>query len=231
MKHIKGIIFDAEGVVVNTESLWDKSQELLLSRRGLAYDRDYLKPKMAGQTLLEGARLMVDYYDLDEVPTDLEGERKVLIHTLFEQEIALVDGFSSFIKEINQTKLKKSIATAMPKSLMRMVLQRLDLKRYFDQHIYHIEDVGDRSKPHPDVFLFAAKRMGLAPQECIVIEDAPHGIEAANRAGSFSIGIATTFTSLLFREADYVATDFFSILQFLRMSGLDLTKSKKLFTQ
>ena len=61
LKNIEAIIFDAEGVVVDTEALWDKSQEELLGRRGLLYDREYLKPKMAGQTLLEGAQLMVDY--------------------------------------------------------------------------------------------------------------------------------------------------------------------------
>ncbi|MCK5703011.1 MAG: hypothetical protein KAI29_17735, partial [Cyclobacteriaceae bacterium] len=75
LKHIKAIIFDAEGVVVDTESLWDKSQDVLLGRRGLQYDRDYLKPKMAGQTLLEGAQLMVDYHGLDESAGDVAHER------------------------------------------------------------------------------------------------------------------------------------------------------------
>ena len=51
LKHVKAIVFDAEGVVVDTEILWDKSQEVLLGNRGLEYDREYLKPKMAGQTL------------------------------------------------------------------------------------------------------------------------------------------------------------------------------------
>ena len=84
LSSIKGIIFDAEGVVVDTEILWDKSQDILLEKRGLEYDRDYLKPRMAGQTLLEGARLMVEYYKLDEDPSIIAQERNVLIHDLFE---------------------------------------------------------------------------------------------------------------------------------------------------
>ena len=86
LSHIKAIIFDAEGVVVDTEILWDKSQDVLLGRRALEYDREYLKPRMAGQTLLEGAELMVDYYQLDEKPAAIEKERKELIHDLFEND-------------------------------------------------------------------------------------------------------------------------------------------------
>jgi len=230
-KYIKGIIFDAEGVVVNTEELWDKSQELLLDRRGLVYDRDYLKPKMAGQTLLEGVQLMIDHYQLDEVPSKMEQERSDLIHTLFEQEIAFIHGFKPFIKEINRLQMKKSVATAMKKSLMQKVQNKLDLEQYFGQDIYHIEDVNNKSKPQPDVFLFAAEKMGLNPEECIVIEDAPHGIEAANRAGCFSIGIATTFSLPLLKEADYSANSFAEILKFIKLQQSKLKKHNNMISK
>ena len=147
LSHIKAIIFDAEGVVVDTEILWDKSQDVLLGRRDLEYDRDYLKPRMAGQTLLQGAQLMVDYYQLDEKPTAIEQERKALIHDLFENEMDFVDGFVPFIKNLNGSPLKKSIATAMNKSLMVKVEKRLRLQQFFGEHVYYIEDVGNKSKP------------------------------------------------------------------------------------
>ena len=112
LSNIKGIIFDAEGVVVDTEILWDKSQDILLEKRGLEYDRDYLKPRMAGQTLLEGARLMVEYYKLDEDPSNIAQERNVLIHDLFEKDIRYIKGFLPFIDHLNGSPLKKGVATA-----------------------------------------------------------------------------------------------------------------------
>lgn len=168
LKHIKAIIFDAEGVVVDTEVLWDKSQEVLLGRRELEYDREYLKPKMAGQTLLEGAQLMVDHYRLDEDPNHIAQERKALINGLFENEINYIDGFLPFMDALKKTDLPISIATAMDKNLMKKVEAKLKLSHIYGEHIYFIEDVGNKSKPAPDVFLLAAKKMGIQIGRAVV---------------------------------------------------------------
>lgn len=227
LKNIEAIIFDAEGVVVNTEKLWDESQELLLGKRGLSYDRDYLKPKMAGQTLLQGAELMVKYYGLNENPKDIALERKVIIDNLFEGPIPFIEGFEPFIHWVSASNLKKSVATAMNKHLMVKVENQLNLRQYFMEHIYFIEDVGNRSKPEPDVFLHAAEKLGVDPEKCVVIEDAPHGIEAAHRAGMTSIGIVTTFTKDHLKHADFTGNDFTEIKTFLNTSGMIASLKKQ----
>jgi len=223
LRHIEAIIFDAEGVVVNTEKLWDESQEILLGKHGLIYDREYLKPRMAGQTLLEGAELMVRYYGLDVKPEDMAYERQVIIDQLFNGPIPFIDGFESFVHWISPSNLKKGIATAMNRNLMLKVEDQLNLKRYFNEHIYFIEDVGNKSKPEPDVFLYAADKLGVNPQCCLVIEDAPHGIEAARSAGMVSIGIVTTFTKEHLLQADFTGRDFDEIKMFLISSGINNT--------
>ncbi len=73
------------------------SQDILLGNRGLIYDRDYLKPRMAGQTLLDGATLMVEYYALSETPESIASERHTIIHELFEKEISFIRGFQEFM--------------------------------------------------------------------------------------------------------------------------------------
>jgi HAD superfamily hydrolase (TIGR01509 family) len=224
LSQIEAIIFDAEGVVVNTEKLWDQSQEILLGKRGLSYDRAYLKPRMAGQTLLEGAQLMVKYYGLNENPADIALERRTIIDKLFDGDIPFIDGFEPFIRWVISSSLKKSVATAMNKHLMLKVETQLNLKQYFSQHIYFIEDVGNKSKPEPDVFLHAAEKMEVKPGKCLVIEDAPHGIEAARRAGMVGIGISTTFTREHLREAHYTGKNFNDIKNYLEMSGLNHIK-------
>jgi beta-phosphoglucomutase-like phosphatase (HAD superfamily) len=72
------------------------------------------------------------------------------------------------------------------------------------------------------VFLYAAQKMSVAPQNCLVIEDAPHGIAAARRAGMVSVGIATTFTKEHLIDADFTGNDFMEIKAFLNQSGLPL---------
>lgn len=216
---IKAIIFDAEGVVVDTEKLWDSSQDILLGNRGLIYDRNYLKPRMAGQTLLEGARLMVEYYGLAEEPETVAKQRHEIIHKLFEEDISFIRGFESFIQWIKSTSLQYGIATAMNRTLMEKVEIKLRLKKCFGDHIYHIEDVGNKSKPNPDVFLLAADKLGVEPADCLVIEDAPHGIEAARRAGMQSAGLVTTFGKELLQDADIIADDFDEIKDYIVKIG------------
>ena len=223
LRHIEALIFDAEGVVVHTEMLWDKSQEILLQRRNLEYDRDYLKPRMAGRTLLEGAQLMVDYYGLNEDPAAIAGERDTLIRELFDGEIPFIDGFETFGALLMDTPLQLAVATAMDKVLMEKVERRLSLRTYFGDHIYFIADVGNRSKPAPDVFLHAAAKVQVAPQRCIVIEDAPYGIEAAKRAGMYAIGLATTFGKAQLSEADFVAENFSQVREHLLKNGVPIS--------
>jgi HAD superfamily hydrolase (TIGR01509 family) len=217
--NIEAIIFDAEGVVVDTEKLWDHSQDILLGNRGLIYDREYLKPRMAGQTLLDGATLMVEYYALSETPEIVASERHAIIHELFENEISFIRGFQEFMEWVQNTSLKYAIATAMNKTLMEKVERKLGLERYFGENIYHIEDVGNKSKPAPDVFLLAAEKLGIGPESCLVIEDAPHGIEAAKRAGMRSAGLVTTFTRELLHKADIIADDFDAIVAFIERAN------------
>jgi beta-phosphoglucomutase-like phosphatase (HAD superfamily) len=214
-KIIKAVIFDAEGVVINTEPLWDRSQIILMERRGLVYNRAHLKPLMAGRTILEGVRVMKDYYNLDEDENKLANERKELIENLFLHDIAYIDGFNDFFEWLETTDLKSCIATSLRKKLMILVEQKLPVRDLFGNAIFHIEDVGSKSKPAPDIFLYAAREMGIAPENCIVIEDSPYGIEAAKSAGMISIGLTTSFDQTVLSEADNVVSDYVQIRHLL----------------
>ncbi len=207
-KLLKAVIFDAEGVVIDTEPLWDKSQTILMERRGLVYDRAHLKPLMAGRTILEGVRVMKDYYNLDEDENKLTRERKELIENLFLHDIAYIDGFKAFFEWLETTDLTSCIATSLRKKLMILVEQKLPVRDLFGNAIFHIEDVGNKSKPAPDIFLYAAKEMGITPENCLVIEDSPYGIEAAKSAGMISVGLTTSFDKGVLSEADHVVSDY-----------------------
>lgn len=209
------LIFDADGVVVDTEILWDKSQVVLLARRNLPYNRDYLKPRLAGGSILQGAKIMIEYFGLDESPLSMAAERQDLINQLFEEDVRFMTGFIDFLQFVKSKSLKYCVATSMQKQLMAHVNRKLHLDELFENHIYHIEDVNNMAKPNPDVFLLAAKELKTPPGKCMVIEDSPNGIEAAHRAGMHAAGLATTFNPPVLKQADFIALDFNRLTTYL----------------
>ena len=85
---------------------------------------------------------------------------------------------------------------------MKMVLQLTNLESYFD--LFVSGDLVQHSKPAPDIFLYAAKKLDISPEDCVVIEDAASGVKAAKNAGMKCVAITTTHTAELLEEADLV---------------------------
>jgi len=212
-RDIKTIIFDAEGVIVDTEALWDRSQEILMARRGLRYDRSMLKPLMAGRSVEEGVEIMKKHYHLNESVRTLSAERKQLIGNLFEHDIEYINGFPEFLRLARQKNLSCGVATSMDPDLMVKVEKRLPIRALFEGHVYHVADAGNLSKPDPAVFLYAAGKLGSEPGQCLVIEDAPHGIAAAKNAGMSCWALTTTFNADLLQDADGIFENYSQIAE------------------
>jgi len=201
------VIFDAEGVVIDTELIWDRGQEEFLRRRGLAYDRAKTKHLLTGRSLVEGVRVLQEQYGFSGDPERLAEERAAIVRDLFDRGIPFVEGFHGFFERVRQTH-RTCIATAMAPSLLGAMDQRLGLSRLFGGRIFTIAHVGYRSKPNPDLFLYAARELGSLRESCAVIEDAPHGVEAAKRAGMKCIALTTTFDREKLAAADQVVDSY-----------------------
>jgi beta-phosphoglucomutase len=201
------VIFDAEGVVVDTEPIWDRAQEEFLGRRGLRYDREKTKHLLSGKSQAEAIEILKAECGLTgDVPSLIE-ERLELVRRRLEEAVEFVPGFCAFFKGI-QASRRTAVATAMPGDLLAVVDARLGLSKLFSGHVYSLAVLGLRSKPNPDIFLHAAGRLGVRPEDCVVIEDAPHGVEAARRAGMKCIALATTYDRSLLSRADAVVDSF-----------------------
>ncbi|MCW5200237.1 HAD family phosphatase [Desulfobulbus sp. F4] len=210
MPNINTIIFDCEGVVVDTETIWDKGQEEFLGRRGYHYDRSRIKPLLTGRTVLEGVQVMQDIYGFGGDQEVLAKERMDIIEGLLRNEVNFIEGFRTFFHQIHDH-YKTCIATAMDNFLLSLVDEHLGLSRMFNGKIFTLADVQYRSKPNPDIFLYAAEQIGSKPNQCMVIEDSPYGIEAARRAGMKSTAITTTYPADLLMAADIVVNAFSQI--------------------
>jgi beta-phosphoglucomutase len=197
------VIFDAEGVVVDTEGAWDLAQEELLARRGLAYERDTLKPLLTGRSSMEGARLLVERFGLPDSPETIEAERRELVYKYLSSGVRFVDGFLDFYAEVKLL-YRTCVATAMDLRVLRIVDGWLGLSSMFENNVVALDQPGIRAKPEPDLFLLAAARMQASPGSCMAIEDSPYGIESAHRAGMWVVGLATTYPASALRAANHI---------------------------
>jgi len=206
----RAVIFDLEGVIIDTQPLWEITTRELLAGRGIEFDRDRLTPKMAGCSLPQGSAILKHHTGLDEDVETIVAERLDLMTAALERGASFIPGFEEFFEWMSEGR-DVAIGTSMAVPLLGSVRTRLGLDERFGGHVYDVSMVGDRGKPRPDLFLHAAEQLGARPDECTVIEDAPNGIAAARAAGMRSIGIATTFRAELLSDADLVVETFADI--------------------
>jgi len=207
---INTILFDGDGVVIDSERMWNAAQQEFARRHDLAYERMKIKALIAGRSQAEAVEILKAECGLTGDTQSLANERMDLVKREFEKGVDFVPGFNEFFQRV-RTDYQTCIATAMPEELLAIVDGRLGLSGLFGGQIYSLIAVGYRSKPNPDIFLHAAKQLGAEPANCLVIEDAPHGVEAARRAGMKCIGLTTTFDRQTLSRADYVVDSFAQI--------------------
>ena len=204
---INTIIFDAEGVVIDTEPMWDKSQKEFIGRRGLSYDRKKIKHLISGKSLVDGVKIMQKEYGFIGNPKKLAKERKIIIKKLFKSQLKFIVGFKDFNQKIKK-RYKTCIATSMDKELLKIVDKKLKLLQLFDNKVFSIQEIGNVSKPNPNIFLYAANKLNSKPEDCLVIEDSPNGIEAAKRAGMKCIALTTTYSKDKLIKADLIVDSY-----------------------
>jgi beta-phosphoglucomutase len=195
-------IFDMDGTIVDNMAFHTNSWIAFFARRGKTYDPDAFFRETAGAQAREimRERLGADLPD-DEIAV-LAQEKEVLYRELYGPHLSAIQGFEDFVTRARAAGVKLAVATSAPPANIVFTLDGLDLRRHFDA-VVGAADVA-RGKPHPDVFLKAAEKLGVAPADCIVFEDAPMGVEAARRAGMKTVVITTTLPADAFREFDNV---------------------------
>ena len=138
----------------------------------------------------------------DEEVLLLNHEKEAVYRELYAPHRKAVEGFEDLVADARSQGIALAVGTAAPPANVEFTLDGLDLRRHFDT-VVGATDVA-RGKPHPDVFLEAARRCGAEPGNCIVFEDAPLGVEAARRAGMRCVVITTTLPAEAFAEFDNV---------------------------
>lgn len=207
---ISAILFDADGVVIDSEKIWDSAQATFSRRHDIPYEREKIKPLMAGRSQAEAIEILKKQYGLVGDSRSLANERMELVKREFAKGVEFVPGFRKFFQRVREDH-QTCIATSMPEELLTIVDGRLGLAKLFGGQIFSLIAVGYRSKPNPDLFLHAASQLGAEPANCLVIEDAPNGVEAARRAGMKCVALTTTFGRETLQHADRIVDSFAQI--------------------
>lgn len=200
----KAIIFDMDGTIVHTEHLWAQATCKVFENRGhqlTDMQKETLKGQLIGSGLPHACQIIKDMLGTQDSIEIIMKEKLALADQLYEQGIAFIDGFLEFHQKVMSIPLKVGVATNATMHTVQRTECSLNLSAYFGEHVYTINHVHNRGKPDPAVYLYAAAQLGIAPQECIAIEDSAHGIMAAKAAGMLCIGINTSQKPEQIKEA------------------------------
>lgn len=184
------LILDMDGTMVDSMPAHGRSWETFTKRHGVDMSVEEVLRKTTGKTGVECIRILMGDDVGDEDAKRLIDEKEALYREYFAKDFREVAGFARFAALAQQRGLKLAVATAGDKNNIAFVLERLQLAKRPEAIVGG--DEGIAGKPEPDLFLEAARRVGAKPQECIVFEDAPFGIEAARRAGMRAVAICST---------------------------------------
>lgn len=184
---LKAVIFDLDGVISDTQNLHSEIEVAIFRKYGVEVSKKRINEKYAGVPCKDFFR---EIFAQNNISTDIEKvvkEKQDLMLRRSKGNILPMPGALKLIAEADQRGLGMAVATSSPKKLADLILTELDLTNVF-KTVVTIEDVKN-GKPDPEIFLLAAKKLGVKPQECIVIEDGRSGMLAAKRAGMRCVGL------------------------------------------
>ena len=188
---IKAIVFDLDGTIVDSEHFWFSMFLKIVEGHNVTLDsneRTELYNVMHGNTGMKILTWMKEKYALNESVEELQNTYRENSKIYYQGKITFVPGFESFFKCVHCYPLLFAIATNCGPFSSDLICKSVDLEEKFGTHIYHNQHVA-RGKPAPDIYLHAAKQLGVEPHECLAIEDSATGIKSAQAAGMFCIGL------------------------------------------
>jgi HAD superfamily hydrolase (TIGR01509 family) len=185
VSRIEAVVFDLDGVLVESDHIWHEVRESFARERGGAWT-ERSEADMSGMSSTEWSRYLHDVVGLAGTPQELNDEVVRRMLARYEDELPLIDGAADAVRRL-ATRFRLAVASSSNREVIDGVLDAAGVSEFFDAAVSS-EEVA-RGKPAPDVFLEAAARLGVAPDHCAAIEDSTKGIRAAHAAGMRVVAI------------------------------------------
>ena len=191
-----------DGVIVNSEPLHKKAYNEMFKTVGINVPAK-LYESFTGQSTFSICKTLCSKFDLKNNPQELVNLKRKFFKYIFEndKELDLIDGVRDIIEDYHKNGLTLVLASSASMPTINNVFTKFDLDKYFIAK--HSGADLKASKPHPEIFIKAAKSSGFSRNECIVIEDSTNGIKAANSANIYCVGYKSKHS----KNQDYSTAD------------------------
>lgn len=207
---IKGIIFDADGTIFESMHIWTDLGERYLKTKDIAAENG-LGKILACMSLEQSSSYLKEKYGITDTAEKIAADTVAMIEDIYRNEVELKPGFENFLKEMKVKSVALGIATAGDKKLVKSVLERYGIEKYFSV-ILSCSDL-KTDKHNPDIYLKAAEFMGTKPEETAVFEDSLFAIKTAKKAGFLTVAAEDDYSASehgeLKNTADYYIRDFY----------------------
>jgi beta-phosphoglucomutase len=208
---IKALLFDLDGTLIDSMPHHHEAWVQWHARRGVAMDAGSFFESTAGRS---NAEILLDMYPQKTVEQHnaMSDEKEAIYREFAAQSLELIKGAQDFVESARAAGLRLAVCTASTVPNMALAFERYGIDRWVETVVSPAD--GLRGKPHPDIFIEAARRLGIAAEECVVFEDAPLGVEGARRAGMKAVALTTTLPAGAFSDFDNIvaiAPDFTTI--------------------
>ena len=183
---LQAVVFDLDGLMFNTEELYQQVGGEVLARRGKQLDGELLDQMMGRQSHV-ALQIMIDWHQLDDTPNGLAAESMAIMFGLLPDQLQPMPGLVDLLSKLEAAGLPKAIATSSSRTFVERVLGQFQLESRFS-FVLTAEDVA-KGKPAPDVYLLAAEKHGFQPEQVMVLEDSQIGCQAAVDAGTHVVAV------------------------------------------
>ena len=200
---MSAVLFDMDGVVVDSESYWVRTErESILPE--VVPDDDVAVEEITGRPYTEIYTYLDEHYELAVSRERFLALFEAAARDIYGEQVALLDGFESLCSDIHEAGASVALVTSSPYDWLDVVLDRFEIRGQFDA-VVSASDVA-AGKPAPDIYEQAAREVGEAPADCVAVEDSTHGAKSATAAGAFCIGYTGVHDSLDHDGVDVVAS-------------------------
>jgi len=190
-KTIQAVAFDMDGLLLNTEDLYEEVGQILLQRRGKPY-REEVRQRMIGLPAPEAFGVVIEHEGLTDTWQELQKETDEIFEGILDERLRLMHGVEEFLQAIESRKMPKCVATSSTQYFATKALQMVGIYERFD-FVVTAAEVG-KGKPHPDIYQVAAKRMGVDPKNMLVLEDSENGTKAGVAAEAYVVSVPNRHT-------------------------------------
>ena len=183
---IRGVIFDVDGVLLNSMPVWENLGEIYLEHLGIEAEKG-LGETLFAMSLEEGADYLIENYGLKQTPGEIIAGLNREVQDFYGRKVPLKEGVRGYLQEFRDRKIPMAIATSGDRANAEAALKRLKVLSYF-RAVFTCSEIGS-SKSHPDIYYAAALQLDTDPSDTWVFEDALHAIRTAKKAGFRTAGV------------------------------------------